>query len=143
MLNIIQSHYPERLGLAIIINIPFLVNAFFKLILPFVDPITRAKIKFNPNVIQEGLLTPENLMTQWWGGERDFEWDHEKYWPALMKMCFDRRKEQMERWKQLGGRVGVSEWEMKQSDAAVAKSEVPKPVEEEIPAVGAEIAVAA
>ena len=51
VLSILQNHYPERLGLAIIINIPFLVNAFFKLITPFIDPITRAKMKFNSSVL--------------------------------------------------------------------------------------------
>ncbi|KZS92683.1 CRAL/TRIO domain-containing protein [Sistotremastrum niveocremeum HHB9708] len=145
MLHIIQSHYPERLGLAIVINIPFLVNAFFKLILPFVDPITRPKIKFNPNVIQEGLLTADNLMTQWWGGEHDFEWDHQKYWPALMKMCYDRRKGQMERWKQLGGRVGISEWDMKQSTSAAVDEETvdETPATDEVAPASTEIAVAA
>ncbi|KAG8751243.1 hypothetical protein FRC12_012528 [Ceratobasidium sp. 428] len=38
MLNILQNHYPERLGLALIINVPMLVNLFFKAIMPFVDP---------------------------------------------------------------------------------------------------------
>lgn len=50
MLNIIQSHYPERLGLALILNVPWLLNAFYKLITPFIDPVTRTKMRFNPEV---------------------------------------------------------------------------------------------
>jgi hypothetical protein len=114
MLNIIQNHYPERLGRAIVINVPFLINAFFKLIMPFVDPVTREKIKFNPDVIGDGLFTKENLMTQWWGGIREFEWNHEQYWPALVKMCAERRAEQMERWRKLGAKIGVDEWDIKE-----------------------------
>ncbi|CCO28610.1 CRAL-TRIO domain-containing protein C23B6,04c [Rhizoctonia solani AG-1 IB] len=38
MLNILQNHYPERLGLALIINVPTMINLFFKAIMPFVDP---------------------------------------------------------------------------------------------------------
>jgi hypothetical protein len=116
MLNIIQNHYPERLGRALIINVPFIVNAFFKLIMPFVDPVTRVKVRFNPDVVGEGLFTKDNLMTQWWGGDRDFEWDHDQYWPALVKMCSERRKEQMERWKKLGAKIGLDEWDIKGGD---------------------------
>ncbi|KAJ8456349.1 hypothetical protein ONZ45_g18756 [Pleurotus djamor] len=91
VLSILQNHYPERLGLAIIINVPFLVNAFFKLITPFIDPVTRAKMKFNPQVLDEGIFTPDMLMKEWWGGDVDFEYDHKKYWPALVSLCEERR----------------------------------------------------
>ena len=59
-MNILQSHYPERLGRALIINVPFWLNAFYKMINPFIDPITREKMRFNPKVTQEGLFTAEN-----------------------------------------------------------------------------------
>ncbi len=113
VLNILQEHYPERLGLALIINVPFLVNAFFKIIMPFVDPITRDKVKFNPKVVEEGYFTPDMAMKGWWNGEQDFEYVHEKYWPRLVEMCEERAKEWMKSWRELGGKVGVSEWEYK------------------------------
>lgn len=112
-LNIIQSHYPERLGLALIINVPMLVNAFFKLIMPFVDPITRNKIKFNPRVVEDGYFTADQLMAYGWGGSREFEYCHEKYWPELVRMSDERRAHIKTRWRELGGRVGTSEWDMK------------------------------
>ncbi|THH04011.1 hypothetical protein EW145_g5834 [Phellinidium pouzarii] len=113
MLHIIQAHYPERLGLALIINVPMLVNAFFRLIMPFVDPITRNKVKFNPRVIEDGFFEKDQIMKKWWGGDRDFEYDHKHYWPALVSMTDERRNKQMQRWKELGAKVGISEWEMK------------------------------
>jgi len=118
MLNILQSHYPERLGLAMIINVPFLVNTFFKIIMPFVDPVTRNKVKFNPQIFEDGFMTRDMVMSEWWGGERDFVWDHDKYWPALLQLCETRRNEQRERWRQLGAKVGVSEWEIRGSPAS-------------------------
>ncbi|KLO17413.1 CRAL/TRIO domain-containing protein, partial [Schizopora paradoxa] len=118
MLHILQSHYPERLGLALIINVPFLVNAFFKMIMPFVDPITRNKVKFNPNVFEDGIMTKDQVMKEWWDGDREFEWDHSKYWPALVKTCAERRAEQMGRWRDLGAKVGLSEWDMKGGSSA-------------------------
>jgi hypothetical protein len=113
VLNILQDHYPERLGLALVINVPFLVNAFFKLILPFVDPATRLKIRFNPDVIQEGIFKPDMIMKQWWDGDQDFVYEHDKYWSVLVEMCEARKKAQLERWRTLGGKVGLKEWDYK------------------------------
>ncbi|KAJ1913138.1 hypothetical protein IWQ60_009344 [Tieghemiomyces parasiticus] len=45
-LNILGSHYPERLGHAFVLNAPWLFWTFFKLVSPFVDPVTRRKINF-------------------------------------------------------------------------------------------------
>jgi len=81
--------------------------------MPFVDPVTRDKVKFNPNVIEEGYFTPDMVMKEWWGGEQDFEYVHEKYWPHLVEMCEERAKEQMKSWRELGGKVGISEWQYK------------------------------
>ncbi|KII85022.1 hypothetical protein PLICRDRAFT_31859 [Plicaturopsis crispa FD-325 SS-3] len=113
VLNILQDHYPERLGRALIINVPFLVNAFLKLIMPFVDPITRMKIKFNPDVVKDGFFAADNVMESW-GGTCNFQYEHEQYWPALVAMCAERKKANMERWRALGGTVGLKEWDYKQ-----------------------------
>lgn len=48
-----------------------------------------------------------------WGGAVEFEYDHEKYWPALVDMCDARRAEQLVRWKELGGTIGLKEWDIK------------------------------
>ena len=90
ILHILQDHYPERLGLSLIINVPFLVNAFFKIITPLLDSVTRQKMKFNPEVLKDGLFTPDMVMKDWWGGEPEFEYVHEKYWPHLVSLCEDR-----------------------------------------------------
>ena len=117
MLHILQSHYPERLGFALIINVPMLVNAFFKIIMPFVDPVTRNKVKFNPDIFEDGFFEKDQVMKEWWGGDREFEWDHEQYWPALVRTCAERKAAQMQRWRELGAKVGISEWEMKTNNA--------------------------
>ena len=114
VLNILQEHYPERLGLALVINVPFLVNAFFRLIMPFVDPVTREKVKFNPDIVKEGLFAKDMVMSQWWGGDRNFEYVHEKYWKELVGMCDERTRRWRTKWKELGAKVGISEWEYKQ-----------------------------
>ncbi|TFK27524.1 CRAL/TRIO domain-containing protein, partial [Coprinopsis marcescibilis] len=109
-LNILQNHYPERLGTALLLNIPFLVSAFMRIIMPFVDPVTRHKVKMNPQVVKDGLYEEDMLMREWWGGNREFEYVHEKYWPALVSSTEERVQGWMRRWRELGGGVGVREW---------------------------------
>ncbi|KAJ7475911.1 CRAL/TRIO domain-containing protein [Mycena latifolia] len=113
VLSILQDHYPERLGLALILNVPFLLNAFFKLITPFVDPVTRNKMKFNPQVIQDGIFSPEMVMSEWWGGGCNFEYEHGKYWPALVSLCEERTKLWTATWYKMGGTVGLKESDYK------------------------------
>jgi hypothetical protein len=116
ILSFLQNHYPERLGLAIFINVPFIVTTTLKIIMPFVDPITREKIKFNPDIFEEGIFHPDMVMKEWWGGSQDFDYVHEKYWPNLVELCESRAKDWMKNWKDLGGKVGSKEWEYKQGN---------------------------
>ncbi|KZT07736.1 CRAL/TRIO domain-containing protein [Laetiporus sulphureus 93-53] len=111
-LNIMQNHYPERLGRAFITNVPFLVNAFFKVISPFIDPVSREKMHFNPQCVKEGLFTPDQLVSEW-NGDCVFEYQHDRYWPVLIRMCTERREKMMATWRELGGEVGLKEWDVK------------------------------
>ncbi|KAF7374828.1 CRAL-TRIO domain-containing protein C23B6.04c [Mycena sanguinolenta] len=117
VLSILQDHYPERLGLALILNVPWLLNAFYKLITPFVDPVTRDKMKFNPQVVQDGIFSPDMVMSQWWGGSCNFEYEHDKYWPALVSLCNERTQKWTATWKKLGGTVGIKESDYKTGDS--------------------------
>jgi hypothetical protein len=128
VLNILQTHYPERLSASLILNVPFLLHAFYKMISPLIDPVTRNKMKFNPKPIEDGLFAADELFSDGgWGGSRDFVWDHEKYWGPFVRMCDEIRAAQMARWRELGARVGCDEWDYKTSSSdavtVVAKPE--------------------
>ncbi|KAJ7707632.1 CRAL/TRIO domain-containing protein [Mycena rosella] len=127
VLSILQDHYPERLGLALILNVPFLLNAFFKLITPFVDPVTRNKMKFNPQVIQDKIFSEEQVMKEWWGGACNFAYEHDKYWPALISLCEERTKTWTATWHKMGGKVGLKESDYKtgKPDGGEATEAVP------------------
>jgi hypothetical protein len=112
-LHIIQSHYPERLGRALILNVPFLLKAFYSLVTPFVDPVTRTKMRFNPQPVVDGLFAPDQITKEWPGGEVDFVYEHEKYWTALTKLSAERKAAFMNAWRKLGGSVGIKEWDYK------------------------------
>ena len=51
------------MGKAIAINVPWLLNAFFKLILPIIDPVTREKLSFNEAAVSPLRLTPVPYVT--------------------------------------------------------------------------------
>ncbi|RJE19352.1 CRAL TRIO domain protein [Aspergillus sclerotialis] len=105
-LNILQNHYPERLGRALVINVPFVIWGFFKLITPFIDPQTRQKLKFNEDLRQH--VPPEHLMKSV-GGDVEFRYDHSIYWPALNQLADKRKNEYRERWVQGGKQIGEYE----------------------------------
>ncbi|KAL0943613.1 cral trio domain-containing protein [Colletotrichum truncatum] len=107
VLNILQTHYPERLGKALIINVPWVVNGFFRLITPFIDPMTRDKLKFNEDMRQ--YVPEEQLWTEFSDGKLEFDYDHSTYWPALNSMCKEKREARTARWVAGGKLIGESE----------------------------------
>ncbi|CAG8692722.1 8968_t:CDS:2 [Ambispora leptoticha] len=93
-MHVLGSHYPERLGLACVINGPWYFWTFFRLIGNFIDPITKEKIQF------VNLLEPEKAAnkTQWvnldtfidasqlevnYGGKSHFAYEQKVYWDIL------------------------------------------------------------
>lgn len=110
VLNILQDHYPERLGKALLTNIPLLGWTFLKIIHPFIDPLTREKLVYQepfPNYV------PSEQLDADFGGKIDFEYDHQKYWPVMVKIAEEKRKRYMERWRAQGGTIGLSEADLR------------------------------
>ena len=93
-------------------NVPFLINAFFKLITPFIDPLTRPKLRFNPDCLAEGLFAPEQLLSEW-KGSANFVYEHDTYWGPLVRLCAERRERLWEQWRAHGAKIGVREWDVK------------------------------
>lgn len=109
-LNILQNHYPERLGRALVANVPWVIWGFFKLITPFIDPVTKEKIRFNEDY---GIHVPRDQLMQEAGGEVQFDYDHQSYWPALTKLTEMKRVAYRKRWEAAGKRIGEYETYLK------------------------------
>ncbi|KAJ3242819.1 hypothetical protein HDU78_001137 [Chytriomyces hyalinus] len=43
---VLSNHYPERLGVAVMVNASWYFSGFFKLLSPFLDPVTKSKLQF-------------------------------------------------------------------------------------------------
>jgi hypothetical protein len=104
--------------------VPWVVWGFFKLITPFIDPLTKEKLKFNDDMRQH--VPPQQLWNEF-HGDLEFEYDHATYWPALLKLCEERRTEQRERWVKAGKHYGESETYIKGGNApSVGQASAPE-----------------
>lgn len=114
---------------------------FLKLIMPFVDPLTREKLHFNEDLTK---FVPKEQLWADVGGAVEFEYDHDAYWPALNDLCKERADERRARWEAAGKNYGESELYLKGGDvpslgqkaepAAVVEAEAPVAPEADIEA---------
>ncbi|CAN6674471.1 phosphatidylinositol transfer protein Pdr16p [Trichomonascus vanleenenianus] len=121
VLSILQDHYPERLGKALLTNIPWLGWTFLKIIHPFIDPLTREKLVFQepfPNYV------PKEQLDEDFGGEVKFEYEHEKYWKIVNEIASKNRKVYMDNFRKLGGTIGLSEYDLRQESSSSVVEEV-------------------
>jgi len=84
VLTILQHHYVETLGRAVVVNLPTILSFFYKGIAPFLDPVTREKMRFNPDLFE---LVPRGQLDADFGGDYQYEFDHEAYWNQLIQAC--------------------------------------------------------
>ncbi|KZP10091.1 CRAL/TRIO domain-containing protein [Athelia psychrophila] len=84
VLTILQQHYVEHLGRALVVNLPYLLNFFYKGISPFLDPVTRDKMRFNPNLLE---LIPKEQLDADFGGDYHFEFEKDSYWQQVVEFC--------------------------------------------------------
>lgn len=111
VLRILQYHYPERLGRAMFINMPMLANVFLKLCWPFVDPYTKQKCKFNEPFAD---YVDKEMLAYNFGGEANFEYDHDHYWDDFVGHVDKKRNIMMDNYKKLGGGIGLSEVDLRE-----------------------------
>lgn len=106
VLNILQNHNPERLGRAHISELPWYVSTFFKIISPFIDPVTREKMKFNEDLRK---YIPASNLWNHHEGDLNFVYDHPVYWKALERDIEAKRTAYEERWEKGGKKIGEYE----------------------------------
>ena len=77
----------------------------------------------------------EQLWTEF-HGKLEFEYDHSVYWPALMKMCDDRREARLQRWVAGGKQIGeLEDYITGLLDTGAAGPRSPTPSQEKVDAV--------
>ncbi|KAI8854344.1 CRAL-TRIO domain-containing protein [Chytridium lagenaria] len=87
-LNILSNHYPERLGVAYMINAPWIFNTLWSIVSPFLDTVTRNKVRFasvaetSRDVAKNPLLggIEKGMLEKVYGGDLEFVYDDDEYW---------------------------------------------------------------
>jgi len=93
-LNVLQNHYPETLGLGIMLDSFYVVTALWKMVQPFLDPVTKSKIVFASSKIKHGTSELAKYIDQdqlaiMHGGP--FQWKHDEYWKEICKIRIHRK----------------------------------------------------
>jgi len=88
VLEILTCHYPERLGLALMIDAPYIFSMFYSAISPFIPEMTKHKIKFCSGKTTVGsqkyqafseFFEMEEFEVEF-GGSSEYIYDHELYY---------------------------------------------------------------
>jgi hypothetical protein len=67
---------------------------------------TKQKLEFEGDMRQ--FVPPSQLWTEF-QGDLEFDYDHDVYWPALNKICQEKKAAAKARWEKAGGIIGESE----------------------------------
>ncbi|CAK9438350.1 uncharacterized protein LODBEIA_P25740 [Lodderomyces beijingensis] len=110
VLHILQTHYPERLGKALLTNIPWLGWTFLKLIHPFIDPLTREKLVFDHPFVN---YVPKVQLDKDFKGDVNFIYEHDKYWNKMIEISQDKKHKYFDRFEKFGAVVGLSEVDLR------------------------------
>jgi len=113
VVDTLQTYYPERLGRCLVNDGPFWLTILMKLVDPFLDPVTRSKIAVNRQVLAEGDFTPDQVIKEW-GGDREFVWECDRYLNKLVEISGRMKEKRLAKWRELGGKVGLREWDYKE-----------------------------
>ncbi|KXZ53519.1 hypothetical protein GPECTOR_7g969 [Gonium pectorale] len=88
--SVLANHYPERLGLACCYHAPTLFSMTWRAVQPFIDPVTKEKIKFIDKGVHEHEQMLEKFdleqMEQCVGGKLSgYAYNHEKYSARMLE----------------------------------------------------------
>ncbi|ORY02110.1 CRAL/TRIO domain-containing protein [Basidiobolus meristosporus CBS 931.73] len=89
-IDTLANHYPERLGLSIMYNAPWVFSMFFNMVQPFLDKVTKEKIKFVKKKMADSsspfAIIPADLLETTYGGNLPFDYDHDQYYQRTKEL---------------------------------------------------------
>jgi len=78
MIQSLQNHYPESLGKVLVYNSSWFVYGIWKIVKPWLDVVTAAKVFFVDKRSLKDYIAPDHLLHEY-GGQDPYKYDHEKF----------------------------------------------------------------
>merc|ERR1711934_98251 len=75
-IRILETYYPESMGMTLIVNSPWLFSACWRLIKGWIDPVAAEKIQFVSQDFLLQVVDPEKLLKEY-GGTNTYEYSYE------------------------------------------------------------------
>lgn len=85
VITILSNHYPERLGIGLMVDTPWLFSLFWRAISPFLNPVTASKVKFVSS--KDGALldyVDKQVLDVAYGGEQS-SFSIKSFWDSELK----------------------------------------------------------
>jgi len=81
MVTVLQNYYPESLGAVLVYNATWLVHGVWKVVRPWLDQVTAAKVSFVDDKTIKSYVGENNLLAEY-GGNDKFVFNADKYYQA-------------------------------------------------------------
>jgi hypothetical protein len=85
MINTFANYYPETLGQVLIYDAPWIVNGAWKVIRPWLDPVTASKVFFISKGVLPDYINEDQLPVDY-GGTAPFKYDYATYRALVEKV---------------------------------------------------------
>eukprot|EP00761_Pharyngomonas_kirbyi_P012795 gb/GECH01012822.1/.p1 GENE.gb/GECH01012822.1/~~gb/GECH01012822.1/.p1 ORF type:complete len:288 (+),score=48.98 gb/GECH01012822.1/:1-864(+) len=98
VVDVMQNHYPERLGYFLVVDAPWLFNTLWRIVKPLVDPETRQKVHFlkanHPEELwpQFSTFFDRDQVETEYGGTCEYEYQHDVYWEPFLEQEKERER---------------------------------------------------
>jgi len=107
-MHVLLNHYPERLGVAFMVNTPWVFSAFWNVIKPFLNEVTLAKVQFIngkaqfPKILE---VIDQSMLEKDYGGDVEFVYDHDNWKAKTFFRTGTNEAEEGEKTNQVSGQV--------------------------------------
>lgn len=122
LIGTFERYYPERLGQVYVSNVPWYGWTFIN-VLKLMDLVSRKKIVVKERAEDH---VPREQLHQNWGGQLTYLYNHYVYWPRFVQQANAKQMYYYDRFCELGGVVGISEFDTKGSGDAVYPVYIPE-----------------
>ncbi|KAL6058166.1 Phosphatidylinositol transfer protein (PITP) [Balamuthia mandrillaris] len=123
VLRILMNHYPERLALCFLINTPWMFNAFWRCIKPFLNEVTLSKVRFvgAKQFSQICDVVGAESLEKPYGGENEEDYDHER-WKEMLFQQLEQQKAEEKAAEKEGEEEGTEKKEQKKEGDSTSQA---------------------